>query len=417
MRKLAALLALAVAMTTVLVTVSVAPASAEKRPTKYGMSAYGFGARVKGGQLPIASGPIAESVIACNNIAGITRSNATASVEIPGLGTIEGVETTTWTRKRGKSVHSYARHRIADVQLLEAAGAKIALTGVEAWAHTWVDAAGKFHSETRQKLLGLSLTLPGQDPVELPLPDLGEPIKIPGVGRITLGDGVTKEGAKGSSAKSTGIRVWLSATDTRVILGRASTKMGKADLGVFGGIAYGVSADILGDVVGIGRIPQVFMPCEGTEGEVIEKDVLQVDVPALASVGAVSVRQKAQAFKNKASGYEMAEVADISLLDGMIEISGISARAYVRRERGKKKVIRDSTGTNVLTLKVNGEATPIPLEGLEIPGLLKIEEGIERKLKGGLEVTALRLTLLDGTGATINLGVARMRVGKLPPLR
>ena len=113
----------------------------------------------------------------------------------------------------------------------------------------------------------------------------------------------------------------------------------------------------------------------------------------------------------------MAEVADISLLDGMIEISGISARAYVRRERGKKKVIRDSTGTNVLTLKVNGEATPIPLEGLEIPGLLKIEEGIERKLKGGLEVTALRLTLLDGTGATINLGVARMRVGKLPPLR
>ena len=274
MRKLAALLALAVAMTTVLVTVSVAPASAEKRPTKYGMSAYGFGARVKGGQLPIASGPIAESVIACNNIAGITRSNATASVEIPGLGTIEGVETTTWTRKRGKSVHSYARHRIADVQLLEAAGAKIALTGVEAWAHTWVDAAGKFHSETRQKLLGLSLTLPGQDPVELPLPDLGEPIKIPGVGRITLGDGVTKEGAKGSSAKSTGIRVWLSATDTRVILGRASTKMGKADLGVFGGIAYGVSADILGDVVGIGRIPQVFMPCEGTEGEVIEKDVL-----------------------------------------------------------------------------------------------------------------------------------------------
>ena len=194
MRKLAALLALAVAMTTVLVTVSVAPASAEKKPTKYGMSAYGFGARVKGGQLPIGSGPIAESIIACNNIAGITRSNATAEVEIPGLGTIAGVETTTWTRKRGATVHSYARHRIADVELLEAAGAVIALTGVEAWAHTWADADGKFHAETKQKVLGLTLTLPGADPIQLDLPEIGEPIKIPGVGRITLGDGVTKEG-------------------------------------------------------------------------------------------------------------------------------------------------------------------------------------------------------------------------------
>lgn len=416
MRRLAVLVSLLTAISGALVALSPSPASAEKVPVPYGFFAYGYGVKVMGGQLPAGSGPLAQSVVACNNVAGVTRSNATAAVDIPGLGQVSGLETKVWTRKRGDVVSTYAQHTIADVVLLENITGKISISGVKAWAHVWHDSNG-FHREIRSSLLGLKYTPPTGDPINLPLPTPGNPIVIPGVAKVLIGGGHKGTDKQGSYAKAIGLRVKLDVTGSAVVLAKAVARLGETRFGVFGGTAYGLKANVADGLVTLGRNSKIVMPCKGTDGQIEANSVATADVPGLATVGAVEASQKSYGSHKSAQGWEQAKIADVDLLGGQIHVEGVTARAFVKRERGKKRIIRDATGTHVAQITVGGN--PIDLDALlqnpiEIPGVVKIEANIQRKLKGGLEVTALRLTLLDGSLAVVDLGVARMRVGQLP---
>jgi indole-2-monooxygenase len=50
------------------------------------------------------------------------------------------------------------------------------------------------------------------------------------------------------------------------------------------------------------------------------------------------------------------------------------------------------------------------LDGLTIPGLVKIDTNITTMLPDGIEVVAVRLTFLDGSGRVTDLGHARLRI-------
>ena len=64
---------------------------------------------------------------------------------------------------------------------------------------------------------------------------------------------------------------------------------------------------------------------------------------------------------------------------------------------------------------VNGQIQKFPETGvLEIPGVAKIESKVVERLRFGIGVTALRITVLDGTGAVINLGNAQFQVKPIP---
>ena len=90
-------------------------------------------------------------------------------------------------------------------------------------------------------------------------------------------------------------------------------------------------------------------------------------------------------------------------------ITGIQGQANVTRTR--KGVTSSSDGTKFLTATANGTEYSFPeLDGLSIPGLVEIETGVVEKLKSGIEVTAVRLTLLDGSGAVIDLGHAKLLI-------
>jgi hypothetical protein len=76
-------------------------------------------------------------------------------------------------------------------------------------------------------------------------------------------------------------------------------------------------------------------------------------------------------------------------------------------------LIRNTRGTSTLTITVEGDPHTIPPSGvLEIPGVVKIEEKVTTMTRGGIGVVALRVTLLDGSGAVIDLGIARTQVKK-----
>lgn len=412
MRKTATSLTFVVALTGALVAGPVSPAHAEK-PTPYGLAGFGIGSLVDGGELPVTSGPIGKAVIACTNLAGITRNNTTASVSIPGLGELKGVATRVWTRKEGGTVSIFSRHRIADVGLAETELGSLSVSGLESWTRAWHDSDG-YHAAARTSVLSIQLTSPDGETQNLDVPSPGNPTVIPDLLRISVGEKVVIERPHRSEAMATALEVKLLATDTTVRLARAKARMGDAAFGVFSGIAYGVKGSAVDNMVGIGRTPVEYQPCAGTDGEIKTANVAGVNLPDVGTVGALEASVRSKAIRGRAQGYSKAQTAAVSLFDGRLEIEGITAKASVERVRGEGIVRRSTDGTRVLGLTVDGEPREIPLEGLEIEGLVRIEEGIVTMLPSGLKVTALRLTLLNGTGAVIDLGVAKMLVGRLP---
>ena len=81
--------------------------------------------------------------------------------------------------------------------------------------------------------------------------------------------------------------------------------------------------------------------------------------------------------------------------------------------RGPNGLKISTAGTTVGALTVNGTATPLPdLGTLDIPGVLSLATNVVERFKGGVHVIALQVKLLNGTGATINIGEATMKIRK-----
>ncbi len=50
---------------------------------------------------------------------------------------------------------------------------------------------------------------------------------------------------------------------------------------------------------------------------------------------------------------------------------------------------------------------------LEIPGIAKLERRVATRTATGIKVVALRITLLDGSGAVVDLGEAQLQIRRL----
>jgi hypothetical protein len=50
---------------------------------------------------------------------------------------------------------------------------------------------------------------------------------------------------------------------------------------------------------------------------------------------------------------------------------------------------------------------------LEIPGIAKLERGVVTRTHNSISVIGLRITLLDGSGAVVNLAEAKLRIRPL----
>jgi hypothetical protein len=387
-------------------------AAAAPRPTNFGLHAMGYGTYVKGGDLPATSGATGFAHIACTTLAGLDRSNGLASVNLPGLGTIETLATRVRTTKKGRTVTAVSNHRLAGITLQETALGKLSLGAVESTARVWHNATG-FHSETDIKVSGIVLDLPDQDPQVIAIPTPGNPVEIPGLLRVTLGEELTvrKPGLIFARAQGLLVEILPTRTKVKVALSRARMTDGVVN-SIMRGSAVGLKGSVLDPIVNIGRTPVKPLPCEGTDGKIRSTRTVGLDIPDGIDVDAARARvYGVQAGRRRAHAWTEATIAHVSLGGGAIEIDGIKARANVIRRKGT--LIRNTRGTSTLTITVEGDPHTIPPAGvLEIPGVVKIEEGVTTMVRGGIGVVALRITLLDGTGAVIDLGIARTQVKK-----
>jgi len=386
---------------------SVLAKKSDRTPFAYKSATYG--SRIRGGEIPASSGTTSYQAIGCTNAVGVDKTNVVASVEIPGLGTAKGVSTRNWT-ERSNGVHSsYATHDIAKIVLSEDSFGELALKGLSSLSRAYHDTAG-FHATTRTEVASLTYTPTNGSPQVLAIPAPGSPVIIPGVVEIRVGSEKTRVDANGAKARADVLDVTLLPTDTRVRVAHTGAKLNRGvKRGLFAGFSAATQVRALDDLVRSGPQPHTRMPCQGTMGKEKGKDVASVDLSPLLQVGAASTRQLGQQRPGKANGYELARVASIDLGDGALVITGIQGRANVVRTRDG--VTFDTDGTRFLTATANGTDYSFPeLDGLTIPGLVRIETGVTHEFKSGVEVVAVRLTMLDGSGAVVDLGHAKLLI-------
>lgn len=381
-----------------------------KKVTDFALQASGFGTRVTGGQVPTGSDQTAFTAIGCANRAGVERENHVAEATLPGAGKISGVKTRLWTKKSGGAVHSYAENTTANVVLAQSGLGRLEISGVRSWSHAWHDAKG-FHAERQSSVAKIRFKPPVGPAQEFEIPVPGQPIDIPGLARIAFGGGTKFANDRGAVAINNVLLVKVYPTNTTITVGRATARAyAGAKHGTFHGSSAATEVSAVDGTITSGRNPLSLMPCQGTDGKLKTKETASLNLGNQIVVSGLSSAQRAEQKARKSVAMERGKVAGINIGDGQLVVDGVVGQVNVTR-RANGKVTSNIKGTTIGAITVNGEAQEFPDTGvLEIPGLLKLEPKVVEKSKFGISVVALRITLLDGTGAVIDLGSAKARI-------
>jgi len=421
----AAVAALAVASATAAV---VSPASADraakpKQPnpaaTPYAMRGWGYGSIVVGGKVPAASAPTGFEVFGCTNRSDVVRENHEVAATLPQLGTVSAIKTRAWTAREGDTVSAYAQNSIGQVVLSDSPLGTLLLDAVTTTARAYHDASG-FHTETNTDLAKLRFEPPIGPAQTLALPAPGRPIDIPGFATITVAHAKTASGATGARAFANGLKIELHATGSVVRVAHAVAQIDNGvRAGLFHGSSYAVGGNAAAGVLDLGRNPLLKMKCAGTGGVTRTKSLAGLDLGGQVVLGAAKSQDRAQQNGRRAWGFETSRVASLSLGGGALRIEGVVGRVNVSRSGEGLRTLKSNTNvTSLGKIFVNGEEQELPDTGvIEIPGVAKIEPHVVSQIKNGLAVTALRISLLDGTGAVINLGNAQLQIRRPAPAR
>ncbi len=378
--------------------------------TPFAFRANGYGTSASGGMVPVGSDRTALSSIACTSDAGKAHRNFVAESEVPGLGTVRGVYSRVSTSQKKGVTTSSSIHRVAEIVLADTPLGSLTIDGVESTTSAFHDSEG-FHATAQSDIAGISFTPPGGEPQSLDIPSADQPITIPGVAVIELGRTIEKETKDDARAYAVGLVIKVIPTETTVKVARSVAKIEKGyKSGIFHGSGVPAKAKVLGELVEVGKVINQVMPCTGTDGELDPMDAADVNLADEITVEGASARQKGKQTKRKAVGMEASSVAELDL-GGQLVVEAIKSKVKVKRmANGKlKRNARASFGA----ITLGGEPQSLDQLGeLEIPGLAKIQTGLKKKIKGGIRIVGVRVTLLDGTGAVLDFATSKLSISE-----
>ena len=388
-----------------------AGASVKPVRTHYAFFARGFASRVQGGQVPAGSSTTAYQIIGCTTTAGLDRGNNVATATIPGVGTAKDLVTHTSTHHHAGTLSSLTRSSVSRLTLADTPLGSLSLSGIASVARAWHDDSG-YHATGHTNIGSITLTPPVGDPQTFPAPAPGTPLDIPGVATITVGPVKTAVFKHRASARVHGLVVDVSGSDSRVVLTAARASIaGNIVSGLFHGQSYGSRLTAADGNVHSGRNPLSVMPCQGTRGNTWVKNLASVDLDPGLVVQGLDSRQRSSQGDHAARGFEQGGVAKLDLGGGQLVVKGVVGRVHVVRT--KDGIHRDTQGSTAGSITANGQPMTFPPTGvLEIPGVAKLHRHIVTRYANGIEIVALRIKLLDGSGAVIDLGGAKLRIFK-----
>lgn len=383
------------------------------RSTRFAFRANGYGTSVEGGALPVESSRTAVSSIGCTNLLGKDNSNTVVDADVPGLLQVGTVDSTTQTKRVKGRTTSIGKHKVADVAIGVPGLLTLGISAVNTVAKAWHGPDG-YDSRARTSLGRITLGLPGGLEQTLPLPSPEQPVTVPGLLRIQLGRTIEKANQTQARSYATGLEVKIIPTGTVVKISRSAAKIEEGERGgIFNGAGAPVQVSLLGDLVKVGQAVVQRMPCLGTGGERLEEAAATVDLAgAIRIEGAQGTTRTTQnRRKNKAKAVATATVGRVDLGGGTLVIDAIRSKATAVRT--SKKVRRSSDGTTVGSISFNGQSFALPdLDGIEIPGLARIETDVRTRTPYGMRVVALRISLLEGTeiDSVVDIGLAKVKI-------
>ena len=386
--------------------------------TTIGMEAHSFGTRVDKNPA-VASGPTANSIIACTTLAGLTRSNNIAGVDVDPAVTANEVKSRNTTRKDGGTVTVTSRNTITSGSLL---GGAVRFRGLSSESRTWRNASG-FHNRVTMDLARLVVD---GNPVVLTGGMQTVPVSN-GLATLTVFQRVTRNSGRDASARGVVLKLEvLTGTDTgaRVRVGSSYSHMYAGVRGPMSGSTWGTFVK-LGNAVRSGRTAFQVMPCPGTRGVVRENPT--VDMTPVDNISATGIATQTFGVQGPTvqRGYTRAEIADATIGAApapILALSGIVSKANVKRDNGT--LTRNAKGTALATITLAGidirdRLQPNqPLDLSTLPGGLldgTITFKKVTKVKNGIDVIAV-LIVLNGVGADpdtrIELGHSIMKIKK-----
>jgi hypothetical protein len=407
------------ALTGAMVLTSGAAQAAKVGVTDFGLQGAAFGTRVIGGTLPGESGRTAFAVVSCTRKVGLTRANSLTGVNLGGVVKVGAISTVTKTsRDRKGLVHVLSRSSVASVSVTpEGAPAGLTISGLVNTAHAWGNGKGFNASAATSGVMVVSvggsdisipelpnLPLPAGEDVKVPLPGAGETITIPGLATITNSFKTEKFGKRFAFGRSNGLRIALEESGSRVIVGSAWARVNSGlPAGVMAGNAFASESRLLGGAVTSGRWAVKELPCQGTGGR------WHTTAPADVKIPPVSPQVQVTAAKSSAYGIQYdnggakartrSSVPVVSLGGGQAVIRGIYAQARVTKT-SQGKYFKDALNTTPGSVTFNGERHALPSHGsYDLGPLGTIQTGVVRKGRFGIRVTAVKVTLLNGSAA------------------
>jgi hypothetical protein len=450
-------------LTTALLAVSGLPAAhAGGRSTDYAFTAFAYGTKVKAAAGELRSGRTAPSWIGCTRQAGKTRTNQVLGVDAPNnnplidLGAITSRSTTYKKKKQGIAAGTQSSSTVASVVLgpqdPQIPAPVLTINGLTTTATAWATTDGKLHASTDSSVLDINLVVPPTGtPLDEPLaqllglvngqvaPTLDQvidllqqhrgAIEIPGLGKLELGYSRTGVGARQAVALALSLRVTLygldgvagGADDSTLKIGRSYANIiAEMPTAVMGGSGWAADADLVDGTAHIGDIVPKRLPCQGTDGETRSKALASAAIPGVSIAGLQGRADGKITEKGRARAWTEGSVAHVALGSGdmSLTIDGIVGRVNLATDKAGRIVRRDIEGTVPGVLTFNGQQHTLPLgESPELPpelaALISIQTGItDQSDARGLKVTALRITLLEGTaaGTVVNLGNAKATI-------
>ena len=183
---------------------------------------------------------------------------------------------------------------------------------------------------------------------------------------------------------------------TKVQLARSNAKLSQTRVGIFRGGAWGTEGPKALGLLQTGRSGFAPMPCPGTDGEVRGNEVADTSVPDVQNVDLIKSKVFSQYLKhNQSNAVTKSLVFGASLGGGVVKLDGVFARAGAFKNTRGQVTATPKTAVAGLTVDGNPQEVPAPGETLEVPGVAKIERQVVDRKPRGLQVTALRITLLD----------------------
>lgn len=385
------------------------PASAAE-PTGFAFRASGYSTLVRGGGLPIDSGPTAFVTLPCTSQSGITKQNGIASSNPDTVPVDTGVsETTLQSKPMGNGFASTADNTVLRTKVGDAV-AFLEVRGLRTYARS-AFFGGLWRPYTQVTISSAQFVVAGVSRTPVTLDQLRNGFPVPGIAEVSIGDSVTDSGPDFALAQATGLRVRLLGAGlegAEVIVGHVETRLDSGlPSGVFSGESSVGRVTTTSGVLQSGPIMVIRHPCLSTNGVWRERSLADAELGDVGDVQGARVRIQSAVRNTYSYTRSEAYVDSAELLDGSIEIEDLVVKAFVRRNLDGTYQ-KDSIGTTVGKITVEGNVIELPDPGdtVTVPGVVSITFHTVQRPSLGIRVYGLRLQLLDGSGLNVELGKA-----------